>query len=74
MQAQTQQADDKSLEYIKNGLIGRYAYSADEASRLVKKYNYSINVWYTDFVNQVPQHRGIDDVVIDIHFDENFHY
>ncbi|TGD18581.1 hypothetical protein [Levilactobacillus suantsaiihabitans] len=53
-------------------LITQFHYLATDARHLVRKHAQTVNVWYTEFVNQEPQHRTIDDVAADIHLLETY--
>lgn len=67
-------ADASTVDYVKSALMHHYAYSADKATRMVKRYSRAINTWYTDCKNDISRHETLDDIVVGIHMRETFGY
>jgi cyclopropane fatty-acyl-phospholipid synthase-like methyltransferase len=64
---QIRPADATTSDEVVRQLNTQFHYLATDARQLVRKYAQTVNIWYTEFVNQEPQHRTIDDVAADIH-------
>lgn len=67
-------ADASTVDYVKRALMQHYAYSANEATRMVKRYSRAINTWYTDYENDISRHETLDDIVVGIHMRETYGY
>lgn len=67
-------ADASTMDYVKGALMQHYAYSADKATQMVKRYSRAINTWYTDYKNNISRHETLDDIVVGIHMRETFGY